>query len=231
MPADTLTLDGVTLRVVIERKRVKHVNARLAGDTLRVSAPVGIPEATLDASVADLARRLLKRVRARQVNAEEDAVELARKVARRFPRKPKVERVHFVTTQRARWGSYSRASRTIRLNAVLRHMPRWVLEAVVAHELAHAFHRGHGEAFWELLRRVCPDTDRANAFLAGVTWLSGRWPELPPVERAQLESVAGDFTRPPRSAPSRRTPRAADEVPPLEAWLARSQGDDAASGG
>jgi predicted metal-dependent hydrolase len=230
VPAGTLTVEGVTLRVEIERKRVKHVNARLAGETLRVSAPHGLPDATLDAAIADLARRLLRRVRTRQVNAEEDAVALARKVARRFPRRPKVERVHFVTTQRARWGSYSRASRTIRLNAVLRHMPRWVLEAVVAHELAHAFHRGHGEAFWALVRRACPDTDRANAFLAGVTWLSGRWPELPPVERAQLERVAGDFTRPPRSAPTRRTPRAADDVPPLEAWLAQVERDDASGG-
>jgi predicted metal-dependent hydrolase len=92
----------------------------------------------------------------------------------------------FVTTQQARWGSYSPATRTIRLHAALRRMPRWVLEAVVAHELAHVVHQDHSPAFWKLLRRVCPDTDRARAFLSGVSWLGYNWEKLPPVERSLL---------------------------------------------
>jgi len=36
------------------------------------------------------------------------------------------------------------------------------------------------------LRRVCPETDRANAFLDGVTWTARRWERLPRVERALL---------------------------------------------
>ena len=117
---------------------------------------------------------------------------LARKVAARFPRPPEVRGVAFVTTQRSRWGSYSSATGTIRLNAVLRQMPRWVLEAVVAHELAHAVHLGHSDAFWALVRRVCPGTDRANAFLEGVSWLAGSWQRLPPVERALLVPTPGE---------------------------------------
>jgi hypothetical protein len=65
-------------------------------------------------------------------------------------------------------------------------MPRWVLEAVVAHELAHVIHQDHSPAFWKLLRRICPDTDRAKAFLSGVSWLGLNWEKLPPVERALL---------------------------------------------
>jgi predicted metal-dependent hydrolase len=139
----------------------------------------------------DLARRLVRRVRARQINAEEDALALANKVAARFPSRPAVAQVEFVTTQQARWGSYSSATRTIRLNAALREMPRWVLEAVVAHELAHVAHHNHGPGFWKLLRSVYPDTDRADAFLAGVSWLGQRWEGLPPIERALLTRVSG----------------------------------------
>src|SRR6266542_2547674 len=126
----TITVDGVTLTLLVERKRI---NARLRDMTLSVSAPLNIPQSTLDQAIPDLARRLVRRVRARQINAEEDALALAHKVAERFPNKPIVAQVQFVTTQESRWGSYSSASRTIRLNAALREMPRWVLEAVVAH--------------------------------------------------------------------------------------------------
>src|SRR6185503_6982369 len=159
--------------------------------TLAISAPLNTPQTTLDQVIPDLARRLLRRVRARQINSEEDALALAHKVAARFPNRPAVTQVQFVTTQEARWGSYSSATRTIRLNAALREMPRWVLEAVVAHELAHVAHHDHGPAFWKLLRSVYPDTDRADAFLAGVSWLGHRWEELPPVERALLTRVNG----------------------------------------
>jgi predicted metal-dependent hydrolase len=182
----TITIDGVTLTLVVERKRVKNINARLRETTLSVSAPLNTPQSTLDKVIPDLARRLLRRVHARQVNAEGDALALARRVAARFANKPEVAEVLFVTTQEARWGSYSPATRTIRLHAALRRMPRWVLEAVVAHELAHVVHQNHSPAFWKLLRRVCPDTDRARAFLAGVSWLGFNWEKLPPVERALL---------------------------------------------
>jgi predicted metal-dependent hydrolase len=191
-PPATITVDGVTLSLVVEHKAVKHINARLRDTTLYVSAPQKIDQKTLEQAVADLARRLLRRVHARTINAEEDALALVREVAARFPKPPMVAQVQFVTTQEARWGSYSPATGTIRLNAVLRRMPRWVLEAVVAHELAHVPHPDHSPAFWALLRRVCPDTDKANAFLHGVAWLSQQWDDLPPVERAILQRGRGE---------------------------------------
>ncbi len=186
-----LNVDGVELEVVVRRARVKNVNARLRGDSLLVSAPAAIPEAELERVVAELARRLVRRTRARQVNREDDAAELARRVAARFPTPPRVAGVQWVTTQRRRWGSYSLRTATVRLNAALRPMPAWVVEAVVAHELAHVVHPDHSPAFWELLRRVCPHTDRARAFLEGVGWLAARWEKLPPVERALLAEGAG----------------------------------------
>src|SRR5215470_14438434 len=94
----TITIDGVTLTLLVERKRVKNINARLRATTLSISAPLNTPQSTLD-----------------QVNPEEDALSLARKVAARFPNKPEVAEVLFVTTQEARWGSYSPATQTIRL--------------------------------------------------------------------------------------------------------------------
>ncbi len=181
-----IEVEGRRLELVVTRKRVKNVNARLVGDELRVSAPPGVPEGELAGIVERLARRLVRRLRADEVNRDGRALELARAVARGFPQRPEIAEVRFVTTQRARWGSYSERTRVVRLHAALRQMPEWVLEAVVAHELAHAVHADHSPAFWALVRSVCPDTDRARAFLEGVSWIARRWQRLPPVERALL---------------------------------------------
>ncbi len=180
----------MTLTLVVERKRVKNVNARLRASTLAVSAPQRMADDVLDAAIHTLARKLVRRVRAREANSVEDAHLTAKRIADRFHKPPQVRRVIFVTTQVRRWGSYSAATRTIRLHAALRLMPRWVLEAVIAHELAHAFHLDHSPAFWSLVREVCPDTDRAHAFLDGVSWLAASWQQLPAVERALLAEAS-----------------------------------------
>lgn len=121
---ETITVDGATLTLSVERKRVKNVNARLRGSTLHVSAPSDMASKELQAAALDLARRLLRRAHAQQANAEEDALALANSIAARFPEPPGVERVMFVATQRSRWGSYSQRTRKVRLNAALRSMPR-----------------------------------------------------------------------------------------------------------
>jgi predicted metal-dependent hydrolase len=186
----TINVDGVALELAIERKKgVKNVNARLTGSTLSVSAPFGMPQEALDEIVLKLAGRLLRRAHASMLNEADDALKLAREVAKRFPKEPSIQRVMFVTTQRKRWGSYSTRTKTVRLNAAVRWMPRWVLEAVVAHELAHTFHADHSRAFWDLLRRVCPETERAEAFLAGVSWLAHNRKRLPKVEREILGTI------------------------------------------
>jgi hypothetical protein len=182
----TLTIDGVTLTLEVERKRVKNVNARLHGSHLRISAPLSIPTRELERVVTELAATLLRRRRGREINRDGDLLKAARRVAARFPEPPEVREISFSTTQCARWGSYSAATGGIRLHAALAAMPRWVCESVIAHELTHAVHRDHSAAFWTLVRSVCPDVDRARAFLAGVSWLARCWDTLTPGERAQL---------------------------------------------
>ena len=182
----TLNVDGVALDLKIVRKRVKNINARLHGNTLSVSAPHRVSVRELDETIVELARKLVRRSRADALNSDGGAEALTRKVAARFANPPAVAEVRFVTNQTAQWGSYSPQTGIVRLNAALRQMPPWVLEAVVAHELAHTIYLDHSPEFWELVRSVCSKTDRARAFLEGVTWLAAAWDDLPPVERAQL---------------------------------------------
>ena len=48
-------------------------------------------------------------------------------------------------------------------------MPRWVLDYVLLHELAHLLHAGHGPEFWAELDAY-PRTARARGFLEGYAY-------------------------------------------------------------
>ncbi|MEI7646202.1 MAG: M48 family metallopeptidase [Chloroflexales bacterium] len=185
----TITIDGTEVRLRVDRKAVKNVNARMGEGGMQVSIPLHLEQAEALRIIGELARRLLRRQRAHQINREDDPAELARRIAQRFPKPPEVRSVEFTTVTSSCWGSYSPRTQSVRLSAALRHMPPWILEAVLAHELAHAIHPNHSPAFWALLRSVYPDTDRARAFLSGVTWLARAWEQLPSVERAQLAAA------------------------------------------
>jgi len=134
-----LDVDGVALELKVERKRVKNINARLHGKTLSVSAPHRVPVTELEETILQLARQLVRRSRADALNSNGGAEAIARKVAARFPEPPEVAEVRFVTNHTTQWGSYSRQTGIVRLNAALRQMPLWVLEAVVAQQVERVF--------------------------------------------------------------------------------------------
>jgi predicted metal-dependent hydrolase len=66
--------------------------------------------------------------------------------------------------QRRRWGSCTFTAGVIRISSRARDLPRWVLDYLLVHELAHLEHADHGPAFWELVGRY-PLTERARGYL------------------------------------------------------------------
>jgi predicted metal-dependent hydrolase len=81
--------------------------------------------------------------------------------------------VRWVSNQNSRWGSATPADGTIRLSDKLRPMPQWVIDYVLLHELAHLLVAAHNAAFWKLLEGY-PETQRAKAFLEGVSFATAR---------------------------------------------------------
>lgn len=81
--------------------------------------------------------------------------------------------VRWVSNQNSRWGSATPADGSIRLSDKLRPMPQWVIDYVLLHELSHLLVAGHNAAFWKLLEAY-PETERAKAFLEGVSFATSR---------------------------------------------------------
>jgi predicted metal-dependent hydrolase len=69
-----------------------------------------------------------------------------------------------VRNQRWRWGSCSRNGH-ICLNWRLMHMPPFVRDYVMIHELMHLKRLDHSPLFWKLVAAACPDYAAARAWL------------------------------------------------------------------
>ncbi len=80
-----------------------------------------------------------------------------------------------IRSQRTRWGSCSLKG-ALSFNWRLIMAPPEVLDYVVVHELAHMKEHNHSKAFWDIVRRYCPDYAKHR------TWLkqnqAAMWPGL-----------------------------------------------------
>lgn len=64
----------------------------------------------------------------------------------------------------SRWGSCS-AKGALNFSWRLILAPPFVLDYLAAHETAHLRHHDHSDKFWALTKSLCPETDRAEAWL------------------------------------------------------------------
>jgi predicted metal-dependent hydrolase len=129
------------------------------GGVLLVRVPATLPAGEEQALVARLAGRVARR----QHSAGTDVDARARLLARRLDL-PSPADVRWVDNQNSRWGSCSLASGEIRVSRRLAEFPRWVLDYVLVHELAHLVVPDHSAAFWALVGRY-ELSERARGFL------------------------------------------------------------------
>ncbi len=79
--------------------------------------------------------------------------------------------IRWATNMQSRLGSCTNGGSTdghIRISERIRSWPQWVIDYVIAHELAHRRYSHHGPEFWAYLRAAFPQTERALGFIQGV---------------------------------------------------------------
>lgn len=69
-----------------------------------------------------------------------------------------------ITDTASRWGSCS-TTRTLSFSWRIIMAPPEVLDYLAAHEVAHLQEMNHGTAFWDLVRKLCPEMERHKAWL------------------------------------------------------------------
>jgi len=79
---------------------------------------------------------------------------------------PRPTSVSWSEQMNQRWGSCTLDDGTIRLSSRLKGMPKYVLDYVLVHELAHLLEASHSERFYEFEARF-RQSERAIGFLEG----------------------------------------------------------------
>jgi predicted metal-dependent hydrolase len=165
------TPDAVEVRR--SRRRTRTVTAWREGGVTVVSIPARFTRAQEREWVDKMLHRLAaqdERRRPSDTVLQQRAMELSRQYlgGRAVPAS-----VSWSSRQGKRWGSCTTVDRTIRISDRLQGMPRWVLDYVLMHELAHLLHPGHDARFWAEVERY-PHTERARGFLDGYAYAQGR---------------------------------------------------------
>jgi len=152
------------IKITRSRKRVKTVSAREVNGVLEVSAPAHLSDAELQPIIEQFRYRIQKREK-RKTLADRDLEQIAVRLNREyFKGELAWDSISWSTRQDKRYGSCTPADKSIRISHRLAAMPRFVLEYVVMHELAHLIEGNHGPKFWKLANRY-PRTERARGYL------------------------------------------------------------------
>lgn len=152
--------DEIPLRVEIVRsaRRKRTTAARMVGDTLRVHVPSWMSAADEQRWADEWSRRFRRRMAADRVDLAARAEQLARH--HDLPRPSSIRWAEMET----RWGSTTPATGSVRLSSAVARFPRWVVDYVIVHELAHLVQPDHSPAFWALVARY-PKAERARGYL------------------------------------------------------------------
>ena len=171
-----------TLTVTVKRDKRLRTSARwtLRDDTIAVRVPAGLSSRRLDDLIDDVVARVLRqRAKARRRN-DGDLERRARAINRAyFGGELRWHSIRWVSNMTSRLGSCTSGGATdgdIRISDRIRAWPDYVIDYVIAHELAHRKHPNHSPAFWDYLARY-PHVERARGFIEGIAYGQGSSPD------------------------------------------------------
>lgn len=171
LAADPASAPAGVQEIEIRRsaRRTRSVSAYRDGSRVVVLVPARFTGAEEDRWVTRMLQRLARSAERSAMGLDDLVASAAALSARYLDGVPRPTSVTWSSRQQLRWGSCTPAEGTIRLSRRLEGMPRWVVDYVLVHELAHLVHADHGPGFRALVAQY-PLAERARGFLDGVSF-------------------------------------------------------------
>lgn len=180
-PSERIPGVDLPVQIIESTRRKKTVSAKVVGGVLEVRTPVGLHRTERDAHIRQLAARLARKRASTELDLPSRAAALAKKYG--LPRPNSIE---WSSRQNSRWGSCTPSQGSVRISDRMSGMPKWVVDYVIIHELAHLVHLHHDADFHALVARY-PRAERAEGFLEAVSlgFTDGLSPQTPGDENAR----------------------------------------------
>lgn len=156
--------DAGNIEIIRSPRRKRTTQARMEGDRIVVRVPAGLTAAEESEAVASVVTKLRKKVRPAFIS-DADLEERARRLNREvLESRARPGSIRWVSNQNKRWGSCTISTGDIRISDRLQHVPGYVLDSVIVHELVHTFIADHGPQFYAWADRA-PQAERATGYL------------------------------------------------------------------
>lgn len=158
------------ITIIRSKRRKKTISTRLVNwHTLEIRAPASLSERRLEQAIGDSVRKMAQKVkRLRSFSSDADLQARAELLNERiFGGRLRWRSIRFVANQQKRFGSCSPSRGNIRISDRLTHMPQFVLDYVIVHELAHLIEPNHSQRFWHMVNQF-DMTERARGYLVAL---------------------------------------------------------------
>lgn len=168
--------DPIMVEIVRDGRLRTRIHWEWNGNHVRIRIPRRLPQVQLDRHVAEIVEKVRRRRARVRARADKDLDAMARRINEAcFGGEISWHSIRWVSTMRKRLASCTVGGPTdgdIRISDRIKGWPGWVVEYVVAHELAHRRFPNHGKEFWAYVARY-PESERARGFVLGVAFQSG----------------------------------------------------------
>jgi predicted metal-dependent hydrolase len=186
MPEERHTIEnsqGKTFTIIVRRdgrlkKSARWVIEKDGAINLRI--PHRLPSKEVPRLLKDVVaqvERREKRTTRRQGRNDADLKERAEWInASSFDSQIEWRSIRWVSNMQHRLGSCTNGGVTdgdIRISDRIKGWPQWVIDYVIAHELAHRIYTDHSPEFWDFLSGAYPLTDQARGFIKGIAFAQG----------------------------------------------------------
>ena len=170
----------LTVDATQDKRLRKSVRWTLKQETIQVRFPARIDAVELDQLLDDIIQRVIKQRKRAHKQNDDDLDRRAHTInGRYFKGELRWHTIRWVGNMSRRLGSCTEGGTTdgdIRISDRIKQWPDYVVDYIIAHELAHRKYPNHSRAFWDYLARF-PYTDRARGFIDGIAYAEGDDPD------------------------------------------------------
>ncbi len=155
------------IRIIKSFRRRRTASARVKNGILYIRLPAFLPRLEAEKMI-DRFKKLVAKNQRPPVPSNQELLARAQKLNQKyFAGHLKFDAICWSNNQNSIHGSCSIRKKTVRISSKLMGVPKWVLDAIIVHELAHIAAPDHSAKFWQLANRY-PLMERARGYLMAI---------------------------------------------------------------